>query len=579
MSKQLTLRYEILANGRKAMDELKRVNDAVGKLTSTSGMLGQVGSGFKMGFGLVGKTVSLALAPIKLFAKAGGAVVLAASLMGAGALKAAGNFESLKLRLEAVMGSSKRAGQAFEETLKFAAATPFRLDELVDARIILEGVGVKGPKALKATSEAAAAMGRSVGNMAMAVASLESEPLKRLGIQLSRSGDSAVMTYRDKMGRLQKVVANGTEDMRAKLLGVFQVKFAGATEKLAGSLFGKLSTMWDSLNIGAAQFGEGLMDGAKSFIDFLNKGLEDLIGSGKLKDWGETAGKWLTTAADYLMAAFDTIPSVVSSLKSVFEQGPANMQKVLEASVAALGGTLMVAIVESISAMGGIFLGMGKMIAAAFARQVYEMFPRTSGAKEKALENWDAMSEEDKDKFAAARGVNPASIRQAVSREGLLTRKNTSMVADLATIGSGADFISGANQAMGAIPSAMGRIGAVAKENFRGVNTAIVDNGGQNIDGVFQNNLAKRQASSGDVRYVTARRYLQSRDNTGESVYGTQTGSFTGRNGMHQPGDKLENGSVVIRIERMEVKANDARTVQNQIIRKAAAAGLQPATT
>ena len=201
---------------------------------------------------------------------------------GYAAIKAAASYEQLQVRLEAVLGSAKQAAKMFKELRKFAASTPLQLEDLVKAKIILEGVGVTGMKAFKGVAETSAAMGKSIEEVALAVASLENETLKRLGIQLRMTGDEFRFTFRDKAGNQIEKLITGIDEARIGLTEIFSTKFGGGLERASETLTGRLSTFVDKFKEIMAQIGDQMLPSIKRGFAAINTEMDRLAASGLL---------------------------------------------------------------------------------------------------------------------------------------------------------------------------------------------------------------------------------------------------------------------------------------------------------
>ena len=195
---------------------------------------------------------------------------------GRAIIKTAGAWEVLHVQLETVLGSAEKARKVFEETRKQAAKTPFQISELVEVRALFESVGIAGKEAVRAVGDAAGAMGRNIRDVAAAVISLETEPLRRLGIQLSRVGDTATFVFRDRMGKeITKVAKGSFVDLQTALLDIFDVKFKGGMERFSKAWRGMWSNVLDAAAEAANAIGEaGLLDVLK---DFASKKLKPVI--------------------------------------------------------------------------------------------------------------------------------------------------------------------------------------------------------------------------------------------------------------------------------------------------------------
>lgn len=262
--------------GAKAADKIGKAFRRAGRaaLTSFTGALTK-GIGNVRG-ALVGATAA--------------ATALTTALIFGGA-KSRGTYEALKLRLEGVTGSAEEAEKVFKSIAKFAESTPFALEDLVRAQILLKAVGMDGEKALKSVADAAAVMGSDVESIAMAVASLESEPLKRLGIRLQTLGDQFTFTFKDRGGKDVKLFAKGAEEARKTLTKVFDKKFEGSVTKLSQSLFGLISTLKDVGTATLAAFGAKFEEPLKKLVEQLTKSLGNLANSPFLDKLAKRVGE------------------------------------------------------------------------------------------------------------------------------------------------------------------------------------------------------------------------------------------------------------------------------------------------
>lgn len=257
-----------------------------------------------------------------------GTTLAAASVAMIGwSLKAAGSYEMLQTQLEAVLPSAEAARDAFKETMEFSASTPFRADEIIQARVALEGVGIKGQDAVKAVAEGASALNRNIMDVAAAVRSLETEPLRNLGIQLQKAGNNFTFHYKSKMGIDVEVNEDSFEKAQQAVLKIFEDKFGGSIEKAAETFEGKLSTLQDAWKQFSAKFGAGFMDTAKELvqdiIDLLNNNHE------AAEKFGEALGKKVQKAYDTIKKIQEAIENSGKSAEEVFSDAMKASAKVL----------------------------------------------------------------------------------------------------------------------------------------------------------------------------------------------------------------------------------------------------------
>jgi hypothetical protein len=217
---------------------------------------------------------------------------------------AASNIESLTMQFETLLGGADAAGKRMEEIVKFAASTPFEIQELAATSKLLQKMG----GTLLATGDGL----RMVGDASAIVG----KPLEEIGLHIGRvfaamtSGTSAG----ESVGRLQELglitgdvkrelealaaaQKKGTvevltsEKALAKLKGILSAN-EGAMARLAATTQGKLSNMKDNLSQLQVAFGTGFNEGLKDALDATNTFLPQL--ENRFKDAGSFLGSAIT---------------------------------------------------------------------------------------------------------------------------------------------------------------------------------------------------------------------------------------------------------------------------------------------
>lgn len=155
-------------------------------------------------------------------------------------------FEKLEASLRTVTGSADNASVAFGFIEKFAAETPFQLEEVVDAFIKLKALGLTPSEdALTSYGNTATAMGKSLNQMIEAVADAttgEFERLKEFGIRSRVQGEQVTFTFQG----VSTTVGKNAKEIEGYLRSIGDVQFAGAMDQQAGTLNVALSNMGDS---------------------------------------------------------------------------------------------------------------------------------------------------------------------------------------------------------------------------------------------------------------------------------------------------------------------------------------------
>jgi hypothetical protein len=188
--------------------------------------------------------------------------------LGALAVKTAGDFEKLQTSLNtAFQGNEKAAKSAFDQITKFAAETPFQVEQVASAFIKLKNMGLDPSQAaLKSYGNTASAMGKSLDQMVEAVADAatgEFERLKEFGIRASRQGDKVSFTFKG----VTKTVAMESAAIEGYLQKIGNVDFAGGMEAQSKTFFGRLSTLKDNVSLLMKDFGDIIFKYINPIID------------------------------------------------------------------------------------------------------------------------------------------------------------------------------------------------------------------------------------------------------------------------------------------------------------------------
>jgi len=305
-------------------------------------------SNFQKGIGKIKKSIrgivnastkaAAALATGGLAAALAG--VVAAIGVGFTAIKKAMDFEVLELRMEQLYKSTSKAAKKLLSLKKFAASTPYGLEELSEATMTLKGFadGVLDTEdALQTIGDAAAFAGRGIGEVA--------EVYGRFWANLQQGG-----TGQESITRLSEMklmtsdlaveianAATNQEKLKALMDGTKQ-RSGGSMQKLSGTLKGLISTLKDAWDENLRGFGKGFLEPMKSLVNDLTEWTTK--NAGTAKEFGETVSGFIVTAInlfreDQLWAAFkDAIKSAFATvtilLIEAFKTGADYMDDVFE---------------------------------------------------------------------------------------------------------------------------------------------------------------------------------------------------------------------------------------------------------
>jgi hypothetical protein len=263
----------------------------------------------------------------------------------------------LKASLVTMTGSMENANAAFGELSKFAASTPYALDQSVTAFTKLVSLGLTpSQKALTAYGNTAAAMGKDLNQMIEAVAdatTFEFERLKEFGIKAKQQGDQVSFTFQG----VTTTVAKNSAAIEGYLQGIGENNFAGAMSNRMATLDGAISNLsdsWDGLFRAISSQGAGgiIQDQVISATKAVNE-LSAAISSGQalglIMAWGN---QWEETTKDIKAAVNDASIFINQKLmdfglsanessrlmSDAFWQFPANIRAIVQVATVEVAG-------------------------------------------------------------------------------------------------------------------------------------------------------------------------------------------------------------------------------------------------
>lgn len=183
-----------------------------------------------------------------------------------GVMVAAG-YEKTQLQLEGLLGSQQEAGDMMKYLSDFAANTPFEFPELAEASAKLIGAGLDAKEYMTVIGDVAAGTQKSVDQVTEAFLDAQNgewERLKELQIQhltvseanyqkygatVDQIGKDILVSYDGNGKQLVEIFDKSSKEAtNAALKNISVEKFAGAMDKVAGSMAGKWSTIKDNIN-------------------------------------------------------------------------------------------------------------------------------------------------------------------------------------------------------------------------------------------------------------------------------------------------------------------------------------------
>lgn len=302
-------------------------------------------------------TLSGVVAPLGAIAGLG-AVAGFGGLVGK-VVQTSAQFEKFQTILETIEGSSEKAKASMNWVSEFATKTPYELEEVTSAFVKLKAYGIDPQSgALKSAGDAAAAMGKSLEQAVEALADAmtgENERLKEFGIKASKAGDQIVYTWTENGKTVAaKVDANNKAMIQSTLQGIWNSRYGGAMDKLAGTWDGMMSNLKDGIARFMLSVGEGGLFGfLKTELGGMLAKLNQMADNGSLKALA-------TTISDELVSAFKELKAWAAAVdwKGVW-------QDVKDVAVG------IKSVVESIGGIKGIAIGFGAILAVNILAPVY----------------------------------------------------------------------------------------------------------------------------------------------------------------------------------------------------------------
>jgi hypothetical protein len=258
-------------------------------------------------------------------------------------LKAAADMESMNIALQtSFQGNQKEAKAAFDAINKFAAKTPYGLEEVMTGFIKLKNMGLDpSEEALTAYGNTASAMGKSLNDMVEAVADAatgEFERLKEFGIKAKSEGENVTFMFQG----VKTTVGKNSKEIEQYLKYIGNVKFAGGIEAQSKSVKGMMSTLKDGVIMTASKIGTTLLPRLKELMNQVTPVI-DRISAWVSKNPGLTEG--ILKAAAGMMALSLAVSAASFAFGGIF--------KVISAGMAVMNAykTMMITVTAVQNAM------------------------------------------------------------------------------------------------------------------------------------------------------------------------------------------------------------------------------------
>ncbi len=162
------------------------------------------------------------------------------SRLAKGFLDAAVSVENYKVSLNAVIKDAQKTEAVFQDLFKWAAINPIDTDDAIKSFVRLKTAGVENTRAaVAAAADAAVVMQKTVEYVANAMVSTNNKMLRQIGVQLDRTGKTAII----RSGQVRIEVEKDIDKIRQGIIEVLEKNFAGAMESYKNTWRGSLNTM------------------------------------------------------------------------------------------------------------------------------------------------------------------------------------------------------------------------------------------------------------------------------------------------------------------------------------------------
>lgn len=295
--------------------ELQRLRDDMGRL----GQAGQQGGrSASAGMDSLGRSLSSLKSTIA--GSLAGLVSITSAMQALSkTIEVQREFDKLNAGLITATGNSENAALAFQELQKFAAATPYTLQQSVEGFTKLVNLGLTPSKrALKAYGDTAAAMGKDLMQMIEAVADAstgEFERLKEFGIKAKQQGDKVVFTFQG----VKTEVGNNAAEIEQYLIKLGENKFGDAMANRMATLDGAISNLgdsWDALwrSVSKAGVGDVIVVGVSKANDAISH-LTKVLDSGEINALLSGIGKSFNLLGTDAKSDIDSIADSMDGLQ------------------------------------------------------------------------------------------------------------------------------------------------------------------------------------------------------------------------------------------------------------------------
>lgn len=290
----------------KEARQADRAMDGAGRSAQT--MARRLAIAEKAGLGL-GKAIGWTGRAVLGMAKWGAlGAVTGVGALAVGIVKTGAKFEQFQAQLEGTEGSAEGAKKALAWVSKFAATTPYELDQVTEAFVRARNLGIDPYSgALTSLGDAASGTNKTIMEAVEALAdaqTMQFERLREFGITSSSKGNEVSFKFIDKGGKsAMRTVKKDAKEIEKALLAIWDSKYAGGMVRQSRTLAGLWANIKDSGTSFLYKIAQGgifdkIKNGAADFLGMLNKAADD----GSMERWAKNVSAALEEMWDWASA-------------------------------------------------------------------------------------------------------------------------------------------------------------------------------------------------------------------------------------------------------------------------------------
>jgi phage tail tape-measure protein len=210
-----------------------------------------------------------------------------------GVIKTGATFEVFLAQLESSEGSAAKAKEAFAWVRKFAAETPYNVEQVTEAFVRARKAGIDPyNEGLRAMGDAASGTNKTMLDAVEAIADAQNfqyERLREFNITSSTKGGAVVFDYMTKSGKeASKTVKKTKIDIQHAIKDIFNEMYGGGMKLRSLTLPGIISNLQDvftnfQYDIANAGFYDKVKSKLQAFLTWTNK----ITADGTLATWAK----------------------------------------------------------------------------------------------------------------------------------------------------------------------------------------------------------------------------------------------------------------------------------------------------